>query len=371
MFEGRPSNKTLVLASVDGSTLGEVGTARLADELGDPELVDAVIVISGLGARPTGESPIVRLVRTTRERAGSGSQRTARGVAAPGARPVGRRGRARSASWRGSASRSASAPRACCSSAASTPCGSRAAASCPAAGGELEDVDEDRLGALGRATLRTVTALDQGRAPEHGPESYVTAVSQVMPGWVLALLSLTPDPARRWSARSTPSPARGAAKEPVAPLAALAGRPGAAVRGRPGARRAARAGGRHPGAARRRPWRRTSTRSTSPALLVLAAVVGRGRGALGRGRASWPSGPTRRSRTPPRPGRRARSASSLSVTALLLWIVNPFAALLLVPAAAPLDAGHARRSRARRAARAWCSWRRACCCRALVGSTTC
>ena len=30
VFEGRPSNKTLVLASVDGSTLGEVGTERLA-----------------------------------------------------------------------------------------------------------------------------------------------------------------------------------------------------------------------------------------------------------------------------------------------------------------------------------------------------
>src|SRR3712207_7453952 len=44
--------------------------------------------------------------------------------------------------------------------------------------------DEDTIGALGRATLRTVTALDQGERPAHGPESYVTAVSQVMPGWV-------------------------------------------------------------------------------------------------------------------------------------------------------------------------------------------
>ena len=47
------------------------------------------------------------------------------------------------------------------------------------------------MGALGRATLRTVTALDQGGRPEHGPESYVTAVSQVMAGWVLALLGGT------------------------------------------------------------------------------------------------------------------------------------------------------------------------------------
>ena len=33
VFEGRPSNKTLMLASVDGSTLGDVGVTRLLDEL--------------------------------------------------------------------------------------------------------------------------------------------------------------------------------------------------------------------------------------------------------------------------------------------------------------------------------------------------
>ena len=49
VFEGRPSQKTLVLASVDGSALGELGTARLAADLGDPSLVDGAIVISGFG----------------------------------------------------------------------------------------------------------------------------------------------------------------------------------------------------------------------------------------------------------------------------------------------------------------------------------
>jgi hypothetical protein len=51
-------------------------------------------------------------------------------------------------------------------------------------------VDEDRLGGLGRATLRTVTALDQGRRPEHGPQTYVTVAGQVMPGWVLSVLGI-------------------------------------------------------------------------------------------------------------------------------------------------------------------------------------
>ena len=46
-----------------------------------------------------------------------------------------------------------------------------AGAASSAASGEtqLDDVDEDRLGGLGRAALRTVTALDQGRPPERGP----------------------------------------------------------------------------------------------------------------------------------------------------------------------------------------------------------
>ena len=61
----------------------------------------------------------------------------------------------------------------------------------PSGNGPVESIDEDKLGALGRATLRTVSALDRGPRPEHGPETYVTAVSQVLPGWVLALLGGT------------------------------------------------------------------------------------------------------------------------------------------------------------------------------------
>jgi hypothetical protein len=61
----------------------------------------------------------------------------------------------------------------------------------PDGNGPPETIDEDTIGALGRATLRTVTALDQGGRPEHGPETYVTAASQVLAGWVLALLGGT------------------------------------------------------------------------------------------------------------------------------------------------------------------------------------
>ena len=59
----------------------------------------------------------------------------------------------------------------------------------PEGNGPPEAIDPDRLGGLGRATLRTLTALDEGPRPQHGPKSYIQAVSQVLPGWVLSLLA--------------------------------------------------------------------------------------------------------------------------------------------------------------------------------------
>src|SRR5688500_2757355 len=46
VFEGRPSRKTLVLVSLDGSNHGEVGATELLGELGPADLVDGVLVMS-------------------------------------------------------------------------------------------------------------------------------------------------------------------------------------------------------------------------------------------------------------------------------------------------------------------------------------
>ncbi len=189
VFEGRPSRKTLVLASVDGSTLGEVGTERLAGELDDVELVDGVIVISGLGM---GGAP-ARIVPWSNDttRAGLGLQRTLaeslreeQGAGSEGSSPAGQLARLAFPIGIGPQGvlldRGYDAVRL-------------------AGDGELSDdgtttieqVDVEALERSGRALLRTVTALDQGPRPDHGPDIYVTAVSQVMPGWVVAMLSLT------------------------------------------------------------------------------------------------------------------------------------------------------------------------------------
>lgn len=188
VFEGRPSRKTLVLASVDGSTLGELGTKRLAGELDTVDLVDGVIVISGLGS---GGDPVA-IVPWSNDttRAGIGLQRTL----AESLREEQGEGGAPSSSA-GQLARLA------------FPIGigpqgvllDRGYDAVRLAGdGELGDdgtstieaVDVQSLERSGRALLRTLTALDQGPRPDHGPATYVTAVSQVMPGWVLGVLSL-------------------------------------------------------------------------------------------------------------------------------------------------------------------------------------
>ncbi len=187
VYQGRPSEKTLVLASVDGSNLGQVGARRLVDVLPAPDLVDAVLVISDLGSRST-DGSVLQAWSNDSSRAGIGLQRT---VAESIREELGSSG---GSGALGQLTR------------LSFPIGigdqgvlleqgydsvriSGSGELPPPGNGPVDAIDPDRLGSLGRATLRTVTALDQGPRPEHGPKSYIQAVSQVLPGWVLSLLA--------------------------------------------------------------------------------------------------------------------------------------------------------------------------------------
>jgi hypothetical protein len=190
VLEGRATRKTIVLASLDGSTLGEVGAERLLDELPGPDLVDGVIAVSDL-ASPTRRGGLLQAWSTNERRAGIGLQRTVAesirreldslpsgpgsfGQLARLSFPIGIGPQATLIAKGYDAVRIAGS--------GELP---------PEGSGPVEAIDEDKLGALGRATLRTLTALDRGGRPEHGPDSYVTAVSQVMAGWVLSLLAVT------------------------------------------------------------------------------------------------------------------------------------------------------------------------------------
>ena len=75
VFEGRALGKTLVLASVDGAALGDAGARRFADEVARPDDVEAVIVVSDLGARSS-RGPLLVGWSNGTTRAGLPLQRT-------------------------------------------------------------------------------------------------------------------------------------------------------------------------------------------------------------------------------------------------------------------------------------------------------
>jgi hypothetical protein len=187
VYQGRPSKKTLVLASIDGSHLGQAGARRLIEVLPEPDLVDAVVVVSDLGAR--GGGPPVQAWSNDSTRAGIVLQRTVvesirleLGGAGGGSSTFGQLARLSFPIGIG-------AQGVLLDSGYDAVRISGSGELPPGGSGPPEAMDPDRLGGLGRATLRTLTALDEGPRPEHGPKSYLQAVSQVLPGWVLSLLA--------------------------------------------------------------------------------------------------------------------------------------------------------------------------------------
>ena len=329
VFQGRPSTKTLVLASIDGSTLGEVGARRLVDELPGPELVDALIVVSDLASR-TSRGPLVQAWSNDSRRGGVGLQRTASesirqelGRAGGGTSALGQLARLSFPIGIGSQgvlldsgydglriSGSGELPR--------------------TGDGPVEEIDEDALGALGRATLRTVSAIDQGRRPAHGPDSYVLAFGQMQPGWVIGLLAgalLLPAlvasidafararrrrtrvlPWMRWLGAWTAPFLAGLATAEVLALAGATPAPPPA------------------------PVAPDILPLDGPALGVLGGVAAAM--ALGLLLARWLAArPDASLKVPDEPGAGVALALVLTGSSTLLWIVNPYAGLLAVPAA--------------------------------------
>jgi hypothetical protein len=328
VFQGRPTHKTLVLASVDGSTLGEAGAIRLAGELGDPGLVDGVIVMSGLGS-PHSRGPLLLGWSNDSRRAGIGLQRTvADSVRQELELPVGANGPAvqlaRLAFPLGVGAQGPLIERGYdavrLSGSGELP---------PGAGDRPADIDQNRLGGLGRAALRTVTALDQGRPPKRGPETYLIAVSQVMPGWSLSLLAvalLLPAlvaaidafararrrriPVRPWirwmAAWIAPFLIAFALVELLALVGATPDPPPA------------------PTAPRSFPLDGAALAVLAVAAALWGVCMWAGRGFVGARRAL-------RDRSDP--GAACALALTVTVTTIVLWLLNSYAALLLVPAA--------------------------------------
>ena len=329
VFQGRPSRKTLVLASVDGSTLGDVGAEKVLGQLGDPAFMDAVLVVSDLGAGHRRGSLIVPWSSDTR-RAGIGLQRTvADSIRQELDQQVGSNG------VYGQLAR------------LSFPIGIGAqgvlldhgfdavrisgSGELPPTGPDgVGEIDEDKLGGLGRAALRTVTALDEGRAPGRGPGSYVLAVSQLLPGWVIALLALVLLIPALVAAVDAFARAR-RRREPVMPWFRWLGVcAGSLVAGLVLAGLLALAGATpEPPSAPAAPGDYPLDGSAAVVLLAVVAVVGL---------LAWAA---RFLSLRARPGLADRSAPGAAVATSLtvcgatfiLWLLNPYACLMMVPAA--------------------------------------
>ncbi len=320
VFEGRSSERTLVLASVDGARLGQAGARRLAERLrSSRDGVVAVLVVSGLGT-PSDEPPLVSWSGDT-SRVGIGLERTA----AEAVR-LELDTRVEASSVSGQLSRLA------------FPIGVGAQGVFLDAGldslrfsgsGELDPpadqrLDPNRIGGLGRAALRTLSSLDVSGAPEHGPRTYVTAVSQVLPGWVVSILAmalLLPAVVASIDAFARARRRR----EPVLPALRNIGLVAAALLGGLLMAKFLTVVGATPGA----PAAAVDPSALPldvPAVIVLATVVLVTAGLLYVVFRFFGAG------DPAAAGTGCAAALVLCGAALVLWVLDPYAALLAVPA---------------------------------------
>lgn len=194
VLEGRAARKTVVLASVDGRARGHAGARRLVRTLrGAPGRIDAVVVVSNLGARRN-RGPLLIDWSNGATRGGLGLRRTATGAlrnevgedgGGPGnpfaqlsrlAFPVGLGAQGvlldeGLPAIRLSGSGELAPPR---------------------AERDLADIEPARYEEFGRAVLRLLFTLDeQPRPAESEPRPYLTVAGRVAPEWSVSLLALT------------------------------------------------------------------------------------------------------------------------------------------------------------------------------------
>lgn len=188
VFEGRASQKTLVLASVDGSQLGDAGARRFADSIANPRDVVAVIVLSNLGAaRSSGP-----LVLGWSNDVGRGSVGVERTMAASLREELGSIPHQEGAFAQFARLTFPVAPGA---QGVLLPKGISALRI--SGSGELrpdppdKHVAVERYGSLGRSALRVVSSLDAStELPAHGPAAYIQFAGKLLPAWPVKLLAL-------------------------------------------------------------------------------------------------------------------------------------------------------------------------------------
>ena len=193
----------------------------------------------------------------------------------------------------------------------------------------IERVDPDRLGGLGRAALRTVTAIDGGPPADRGPKTHITIVSQVMPGWAPSLLAIALILPVLVAGIDAFARAR-RRREPITPWLVWVGAGALAFTIGLGLARALALTGaiEDPPEAPVAPDLYPLDAGAVAVVVAVAVVTG----------AAWAGLrflATRRepvAADPSAPGAAVASTLVLALAVLALWLVNPFAALLMIPA---------------------------------------
>jgi hypothetical protein len=187
---GALTQKTLVLASLDGSTLGSAGARRLASQLANAGPVDAVLVLSDTGVPDARGTLLIPWSEST-ARAGLRLQRTV-GDSLRLELPSG--GAGRSPGTAAQVGRLAF-PLGIGDQAPFLDQGFDAlrlsgSGELPPSGPQPQP-SADRLGTIGRAALRTVFAYDAGANVAESPSSFVLIAQDRLPQWSVALLVAT------------------------------------------------------------------------------------------------------------------------------------------------------------------------------------
>lgn len=189
VFRGTAARHTLVLASLDGETLGAAGARRLETTLGDPGQVDAVVVLSNLASRRS-RGPLVLSWSDAVARGNLGLAETA---AASLRQELGQL-----PSDEGPLAQFARLAFPIAPGAQGALLRDGYQATRISGSGELPPehsggraIDPTRYGNLGRGALRLVSALDAtDQPPAHGPSSYLVVSGQVLPGWAIRVLAI-------------------------------------------------------------------------------------------------------------------------------------------------------------------------------------
>lgn len=188
---GSTHEKTLVLVSTDGASIGALGARRFIRDYSEANLLDTAIVLSQPAAvRPS--PPLVIPWSSGPESTSIQLERTASAIVSDEVgRPAGDEDPLSELFRLAIPSGLGEQGPLIAAGLDSVRLSSDGELPLPASEDDPDAVSGDTLDRFGRATLALILALDAAPSPtEHGPDAYIGLVGNLLPGWTLALLGL-------------------------------------------------------------------------------------------------------------------------------------------------------------------------------------